>query len=185
MIKTDLTKQFVVHHKVSSNLKKIIEKPLLLQEIKRQYKAEQRYNPDDFYVYYDYTKLDFLKFYKWIAEYAVDHYNAAFNENLLFSDWSAIVLPKNKGLNYHNHIDDWDYHKSSYDVSLIYGLEVPKKSDTSVLFKYENGRYKKQRFKMPIQQDNLIMWSSSLDHCILPNKSKRNIYLISIRCKYE
>ena len=54
---------------------------------------------------------------------------------------SAVVLPPRASINFHNHIDDWDYVNNSYDVSFMYPLYVPKNSKSGVMFRYDNGRY--------------------------------------------
>ena len=46
----------------------------MIKEITRAWKNNERVNNEDFYTEYYYTKLQFMKYYKWIGEYAADHY---------------------------------------------------------------------------------------------------------------
>jgi|TARA_E500000318_G_scaffold105045_1_gene111578 hypothetical protein len=187
MIKAVLSEKFIVHHEISKQLKKSLDEKLMIKEITRAWKNNERVNDEDFYHDYFYTRLQFMKYYKWIAEYAQDHYNVDDkNKKIFFADYSAIVLKPNQGLTFHNHVDEWDYHNNSFDVSMLYPLVVPEsKKETNVLFSYDNGRFRKQRFKVPLRKNFLLMFSSHLDHSILPNQSSKNMILLSIKFKHE
>ena len=98
---------------------------------------------------------------------------------------SAVVLPPGASINFHNHIDDWDYVNNSYDVSFMYPLYVPKNSKSGVMFRYDNGRYKKQRWRIPIVDRQIIGWSSETEHCYQKNNSRETMILLVMRCAYE
>ena len=186
MKKNVITQQFTLVDYAPESLLKIVDQKLMIKEIKRQHKAKQRLTNDVFWVYYDYTKLDYIKYYQYIAEYCVDHYSRQYGERLIMKDFlSAVVLPPGASINFHNHIDDWDYVNNSYDVSFMYPLYVPKNSKSGVMFRYDNGRYKKQRWRIPIVDRQIIGWSSETEHCYQKNISRETMILLVMRCAYE
>tara|TARA_Y100001937_G_C7122894_1_gene333526 strand:+ start:842 stop:1402 length:561 start_codon:yes stop_codon:yes gene_type:complete len=186
MKKAVLTESFIVTDQIAETLKKSLDKKLMIKEIKRAHKAKERVSNENFYHDYFYTKLLFLKYYKWVGEYAQDHFNVIAKDKIMFANYSAIVLKPGESLGFHNHIDDWDYHNNSYDVSMIYPLHVKQgKEKTDILFKYDNGRFKKQRFKIPLHENFLVMFSSHLEHSILPNNTKEDMIFLSIKFIYE
>tara|TARA_R110000803_G_scaffold86261_1_gene152611 strand:+ start:4157 stop:4726 length:570 start_codon:yes stop_codon:yes gene_type:complete len=187
MNKIKLTESFVVTDKIPKALKKMLDKELMIKEIKRAYNNNERVNSSDFYHDYYYTSLRFMKYYKWIGEYAGDHYSALHKQRIIFSNYSAIVLKPQQSLLSHNHIDDWDYQENSYDISLLYPLYIfkNKNKENHIHFEYENGRFKKQRFKLPLNENFLIMFSSELRHSISANLTKENMIFISLQFKYE
>ena len=182
MHKITFSEKFVVTNKISETLKKSLDKKLMIKEITRAWKNNERVNNEDFYTEYYYTKLHFMKYYKWIGEYAADHYFQKHNHRILFAGYSAIVLQPNESLTFHNHVNDWDYHNDSYDVSALYPLVVKEnKNPTNLIFSYNNGRFKRQKFKIPLHENILTMFSSHLQHGILPNQTGKNMILLSIK----
>ena len=160
MHKITFSEKFVVTNKISETLKKSLDKKLIIKEITRAWKNN----------------------YKWIGEYAADHYFQKHDHRILFAGYSAIVLRPNESLTFHNHVNDWDYHNDSYDVSALYPLVVKEnKNPTNLIFSYSNGRFKKQKFKIPLHENILTMFSSHLQHAILPNQTGKNMILLSIK----
>ena len=46
------------------------------------------------------------------------------------------------------------YHNDSYDVSALYPLVVKEnKNPTNLIFSYNNGRFKRQKFKIPLHEN--------------------------------
>ena len=87
MKKNIITQQFTLVDYAPESLLKIVDEKLMIKEIKRQHKAKQRLTNDVFWVYYDYTKLDYIKYYQYIAEYCVDHYSRQYGERLIMKDF--------------------------------------------------------------------------------------------------
>ena len=64
MHKITFSEKFVVTNKISETLKKSLDKKLIIKEITRAWKNNERVNNEDFYTEYYYTKLQFMKYYK-------------------------------------------------------------------------------------------------------------------------
>ena len=172
-----LSEQFVITHKVSNLLK--IDKETLIKNNIRDYVLEKRLIDEDWYFDYNYVKVEDHQHISWIHDYIRDHYREEYGQTPILVKRGGLVLMPNENIGSHHHIDDWNY-EGSPEISVLYCLKERDKLST-VMFEYEFGRNKKRRWKVELEEDTLIIFSSYLRHSISKNFNKDPIVALSFQ----
>ena len=93
----------------------------------------------------------------------------------------SIIQQSGETINYHNHINPWDL-ENSPEISCLYCVsETPEPSH--VIFKYDDGRNKHRRWKVPMKKGTFILYSSSLPFSITKNDNKD--FLINLSLHFQ
>jgi hypothetical protein len=90
----------------------------------------------------------------------------------------GIVQQTGENVNTHHNVKDWHLGESP-EVCCLYTVATGKeKSD--VIFEYDDGRNKHRRLRVPLVQDQFILFSSHLNHYITHNKNKDFLVNLSL-----
>lgn len=149
------------------------------------YKEENRVRDPRYWYRADYHKLNYHQHTHWISDFINEAFKLKYNRKPILTQRhggiSAIIQQTGEQINSHNHIDEWDLNESP-DISALF--TVSKLTEPVFLvFEYDNGRHKYNRFKVPLEQGYGIIFSSSLNHHITKNNNKD--LLINLNMNYE
>ena len=90
----------------------------------------------------------------------------------------GIVQQTGENVNTHHNVKDWHLGESP-EVSCLYTVATGKEK-SYVIFEYDDGRNKHRRWKVPLEQDQFILFSSNLNHYITHNKNKDFLVNLSL-----
>lgn len=149
------------------------------------YKEENRVRDPRYWYRADYHKLNYHQHTHWISDFISEAFSIKYNRKPILTQRhggiSAIIQQTGEQINSHNHVDEWDLNHSP-DISALF--TVSKLTEPVFLvFEYDNGRHKYNRFKVPLEQGYGIIFSSSLNHHITKNNNKD--LLINLNMNYE
>lgn len=149
------------------------------------YKEENRVRDPRYWYRADYHKLNYHQHTHWISDFINEAFKLKYNRKPILTQRhggiSAIIQQTGEQINSHNHVDEWDLNHSP-DISALF--TVSKLTEPVFLvFEYDNGRHKYNRFKVPLEQGYGIIFSSSLNHHITKNNNKD--LLINLNMNYE
>lgn len=149
------------------------------------YKEENRVRDPRYWYRADYHKLNYHQHTHWISDFITESFSIQYNRKPILTQRhggiSAIIQQTGEQINSHNHVDEWDLNHSP-DISALF--TVSKLTEPVFLvFEYDNGRHKYNRFKVPLEQGYGIIFSSSLNHHITKNNNKD--LLINLNMNYE
>ena len=149
------------------------------------YKEENRVRDPRYWYRADYHKLNYHQHTHWISDFITEAFSVKYDRKPILTQRhggiSAIIQQTGEQINSHNHIDEWDLNESP-DISALF--TVSKLTEPVFLvFEYDNGRHKYNRFKVPLEQGYGIIFSSSLNHHITKNNNKD--LLINLNMNYE
>lgn len=149
------------------------------------YKEENRVRDPRYWYRADYHKLNYHQHTHWISDFITEAFSIQYNRKPILTQRhggiSAIIQQTGEQINSHNHVDEWDLNHSP-DISALF--TVSKLTEPVFLvFEYDNGRHKYNRFKVPLEQGYGIIFSSSLNHHITKNNNKD--LLINLNMNYE
>lgn len=149
------------------------------------YKEENRVRDPRYWYRADYHKLNYHQHTHWISDFITEAFSIKYNRKPILTQRhggiSAIIQQTGEQINSHNHVDEWDLNHSP-DISALF--TVSKLTEPVFLvFEYDNGRHKYNRFKVPLEQGYGIIFSSSLNHHITKNNNKD--LLINLNMNYE
>ena len=127
------------------------------------------------YSYVDY-ELEYCQAHQWLQEYVRDHFMIKFNKALIPKlHWGNVYEYNQKSFS-RTTVDPVDL-RNSPDYTLIYGVDVGKDS-TGVVIEYEDNRRKGRTWHLPLNNNHFVMFPSTNQYFITPNKSKQiNIIL--------
>ena len=168
MLKTVLSEQFIITHKVSDLLK--IDKQTLITNNIRNYVLEKRLSDEKWYSDYHYVDLQDHQHLAWIHDYIRDHYKAQYNKTPISINTAGIMQKEGEGINTHNHTWEYDYEKTP-EISCRYCVAMGEKT-TYITFEYHGGRVRHGRWKIPMAPRKLIIFNSEIPHYLTNNENK-------------
>ena len=84
-------------------------------------------------------------------------------------------------INTHNNVKEWHL-EDSPEVDCIFTIKSGKKK-SHIVFEYDDGRNKHRRWKEPLEENQFILFSSSLNRYITANDNKD--FLVNLSCHYQ
>ena len=127
-------------------------------------------------------KIDYSPPLQWLQNYIRDHWGEAYGRNLFSHTMRGVVLSPNKESPLRHTIDPLDL-KNSPDYTFIYGDDVPDNT-CQCLVHYDDNRRVKKRWRLPLINNNFIMFPSTQKFSITKNTSKQLITLLTITYGY-
>jgi hypothetical protein len=127
------------------------------------------------YSYVDY-ELEYCQAHQWLQDYIRDHFRVKYDKALILKlHWGNVYEYNQKSFS-RTTVDPVDL-RNSPDYTLIYGVDVGKDS-TGVVIEYEDNRRKGRTWHLPLNNNHFVMFPSTNQYFITPNKSKQiNIIL--------
>ena len=129
----------------------------------------------------DHFKIEYHQHIQWTQDWLRDHYMLDHRQTLVPTEKDSIrgiVQQLGENVNTHNNVKEWHLNDSP-DVSCLFTVATgEKKSD--IVFEYDDGRNKHRRWKVPLEQNKFILFSSDINHYITHNENKDFLVNLSL-----
>lgn len=182
MNKQLLTEQFVITGELPKESKADIKQ--IKNHILSNFTLADRIKDDQFWYLHDYIKVPYHQHIQWVYDYIRDHYRVEYGRTLVQipkDPIKALVQQTGENINTHCQINDWNL-EGSPEVSCLYCVSTGKKS-TNIVFEYDDGRNKHRLWKLPMKQNQFILFSSSLRHYITKNENAD--FLVNLSYEFQ
>jgi len=177
--KLRLTESFVIQGKLDEVSS--VDTKLIKNHILSNFTLDARYNDDQYWYMKDYVKVPYHQHIQWTQDWLRDHFRSEHERTLVptpIDSIRGIVQQTGENVNTHHNVKDWHLDESP-EVSCLYTVATgDEKSD--VIFEYDDGRNKHRRWRVPLKQDQFILFSSNLNHYITHNKNKDFLVNLSL-----
>lgn len=151
--------------KVNNN---IIKNNILETIIKNiNYVGDQRFND---------IQINFDQNINWVTQYICDNMFARHSLKLVPLNFFVKVHEKNEGSIKRNYIDFYDF-RNSPDFTSFYFIDS---DENDLIIEYED--YRPKYYNINFKTNKIIVWNSSLNHYVLPNKNNFR-YILGINFK--
>jgi hypothetical protein len=107
----------------------------------------------------------------WLIQYICDNMNARHDIKLYPINIFANIHEKNENYIKRNYINFFDYKKCP-DYTCMYFVDS---DENNLIFEYDE--HKKNYLEIPFNTGKIILWDSSLDHYLMPNKNELRVIL--------
>ena len=133
------------------------------------------------YSYSDY-KIPFSQMLGWLNDYIRDHFNVEYHKVLVPKlSWGNVYDYNQKSFS-RTTVDPVDL-RNSCDYTFIYGVDVGKDS-TGVVIEYDDNRRKGRSWHIPLNNNTFVMFPSTNQYFISPNKSKQMNVILTNTYEY-
>ena len=185
MHKQILTEKFVLKDRIPSELN--VDFPKLKEYILSHYNDKFLFQTSNrFTKYPTYYKLNYNQQLGWLSTYICDMFRVEYNTNLVPVNEDAMLinfLEKEETTSIANHIDRWRLEQSP-DISVyVCFTETKEQTFNYINFEYDDNRIVDKVWSTPIQYKNMIVFNSSLNHRITPNKN--DDLMINVLFRYQ
>ena len=175
--KIRLTESFVLKNSIDKV--SAVNQSLIRNHILTNFSLVNRYKDDQYWYMSDYLKIPYHQHIQWTQDYLRDHYRLEFGQTLVPTPNDSIrgvILQSGEQTNVHHNVKDWHLEESP-EVSCLYCVGTGAKP-SNVIFEFDDGRNKHKRWKVPLEKDNFILYSSHLNHYISKNENRDfSVYL--------
>ena len=179
MKKHRLTESFFIEGKIDKV--SAVNTRLIKNHILSNFMMANRYEDDQYWYMSEYLKVPYHQHIQWTQDWLRDHFRLEHNRTLVptpVDSIRGIIQQTGERVNTHHNVKDWHLGDSP-EVSCLFTVGTgPKKSD--VIFEYDDGRNKHRRWKVPLEQDSFILYSSHLNHSITKNENKDFLVNLSL-----
>ena len=177
--KHTLTESFFITGKIDNV--SAIDTRLLKNHILSNFSKLNRYNDSQYWFMSEYLKVPYHQHIQWTQDWLRDHFRAEHGKTLIptpVDSIRGIIQQTGESVITHNNVKEWHL-EDSPEVSCLYCVESgPRSAD--VIFEYDDGRNKHRRWKVPIEKDSFILFSSNLNHRITKNDNKDFLVNLSL-----
>lgn len=177
-----LSEQFFITGKVDSV--SAVNTRLIKNHILSNFMMSNRYNDNQYWYMKEYIKVPYHQHIHWTQDWLRDHYRLEHERCLVptpVDSIRAIVQQTGEQVNTHHNVKDWHL-EDSPEISCLYTVSTgPKNSE--IVFEYDDGRNKHRRWKEPLEENQFILFSSSLNRYITANDNKD--FLVNLSCHYQ
>jgi len=133
------------------------------------------------YAYSDY-QLEFSQANQWLQDYVRDHFNSEYAKTLVQKlSWGNVYDYNQKSFSRAN-VDPVDL-RNAPDYTFIYGVDVGKDS-TGIVLEYDDNRRKGRSWHIPLNNNDFVMFPSTNQYFISPNKSKQMNIILTTTYEY-
>lgn len=182
MLKRVLSEQFIITGKLDNVSK--VDTRLIKNHILSNFTLDNRIKDDQFWYLHDYINVPYHQHIQWVYDYIRDHYRAEHGRTLVQipkDPIKALVQQTGENINTHCQINDWNL-EGSPEVSCLYCVSTGDKP-SHIVFEYDDGRNKHRLWKIPMVQDQFILFSSSLRHYITKNENPD--FLVNLSYEFQ
>ena len=178
MEKHTLTESFFIKGKIDKVSS--INNKLVKNHILSNFSLANRYDDPQYWFMKDYVKVPYHQHIQWIQDYLRDHYRLEYNSTLIptVDGIRGIVLQTGETVNTHNNVKEWHLNDSP-EIDCLLNVANGKKSQ-SIVFEYDDGRNKHRRWKVPLEKDTFILYSSNIPFYITKNENKDFLVNLSL-----
>ena len=177
--KRRLTESFVIRGKIDSV--SAVNTRLIKNHILSNFMMANRYEDDQYWYMSEYLKVPYHQHIQWTQDWLRDHFRLEHNRTLVptpVDSIRGIIQQTGENVNTHNNVKEWHLEQSP-EVSCLYTVGTgDRKSD--VIFEYDDGRNKHRRWRVPLEQNQFILFSSHLNHSITKNDNKDFLVNLSL-----
>ena len=133
------------------------------------------------YSYVDY-QLEYSQAHQWLQDYIRDHFKGEYDKTLVPKlNWGNVYEYNQKSFS-RNTVDPVDL-RNAADYTFIYGVDVGKDS-TGVVIEYDDNRRKGRTWHLPLNNNTFVMFPSTQQYFISPNKSKQMNIILTTTYEY-
>jgi len=161
-----------------------VDTKLIKNHILSNFTLANRMKNDQYWYLKEYVRVPYHQHIQWVQDFLRDHYRLEHGRTLVLlpkDGIRGIVQQTGESVITHNNIQDWHL-ESSPDVSCLFCVsDNEKKSD--IIFEYDDGRNRHRRWKVSIEKDTFILFSSSLNHYITKNEDKD--FLVNLSLQFQ
>ena len=154
---------------------------LLQNHILSNFTKKNRYEDSQYWYMSDYLKVPYHQHIQWTQDWLRDHFRIEHGKTLVptpVDSIRGIIQQTGENVNTHNNVKEWHLEESP-EVSCLYTVGTgDRKSD--VIFEYDDGRNKHRRWRVPLEQNQFILFSSHLNHSITKNDNKDFLVNLSL-----
>ena len=179
MRKHRLTESFVITGKIDKVSS--VDTRLIKNHILSNFTKKNRYEDSQYWYMSDYLRVPYHQHIQWIQDYLRDHFRLTHGKTLIptpVDSIRGIIQQTGENVNTHNNVKEWHLEQSP-EVSCLYTVGTgDRKSD--VIFEYDDGRNKHRRWRVPLEQNQFILFSSHLNHSITKNDNKDFLVNLSL-----
>ena len=169
--KHKLTEQFYITGKVDTVSS--VNTRLIKNHILSNFMLANRYNDPQYWYMKEYVKVPYHQHIQWTQDWLRDHYRLEHGQTLVptpIDSIRGIIQQTGEQGNTQHNVKDWHLAESP-EVSCLYTVSTgPKQSE--VIFEYDDGRNKHRRWRVPLVQDQFILFSSNTPFYITKMKIK-------------
>ena len=182
MEKLRLTESFIITGKIDKVSS--VDTRLIKNHILSNFSLTSRYDDEQYWYMKDYVEVPYHQHIQWTQDYLRDHYRLEHGQTLVptpIESIRGIVQQTGENVNTHNNVKDTLLEQSP-EVDCLYTVQTGKQS-SYIVFEYDDGRSKHRRWKVPLKQDQFILFSSHLNHYITKNENKD--FLINLSLHFQ
>ena len=179
MEKLRLTESFIIIKKIDEV--SFVDTKLIKNHILSNFTLDARYNDDQYWYMKDYVKVPYHQHIQWTQDFLRDHYKLDHQRTLVPTENDSIrgiVQQTGENVNTHNNVKEWHLNDSP-DVSCLFTVATGEKK-SHIVFEYDDGRNKHRRWKVPLEQNQFILFSSDMNHYITHNENKDFLVNLSL-----
>tara|TARA_E500000318_G_scaffold101655_1_gene105288 strand:+ start:2154 stop:2699 length:546 start_codon:yes stop_codon:yes gene_type:complete len=180
MKEIELTKTsiFVDHLNKSSLLKNREIKRNILTQIKSQPKILKNLAE------HDDIKVFLNQHMCWVMDHQTDFFYKHVKKNLSpIGDVFAIFKDQHQSTKLKNYENPYNLYDSP-DYTYIYVVQSGS-SENYIVFEYDNHIRKKLSWQVPLETGKFIMWNSSLNYYLTPNKTLKSTIAMLVHCQIK
>lgn len=179
MEKLRLTESFIIIKKIDEV--SFVDTKLIKNHILSNFTLDARYNDDQYWYMKDYVKVPYHQHIQWTQDWLRDHYMLDHRRTLVPTEKDSIrgiVQQTGENVNTHNNVKEWHLNDSP-DVSCLFTVATGEKK-SHIVFEYDDGRNKHRRWKVPLEQNQFILFSGDINHYITHNENKDFLVNLSL-----
>ena len=177
--KHKLTEQFYIVDKIDKV--SAVNTRLLKNHILSHFMMSNRYKDNQYWYMSEYVKIPYHQHIQWTQDYLRDHYRSEHGQTLVptpIESIRGIIQQTGEQVRTHHNVKDWHLEESP-EVSCLYTVATGPK-ESYVVFEYDDGRNKHRRWKVPLEQDQFILYSSNTPFYITKNENKDFLVNLSL-----
>ena len=180
--KLRLTESFIITGKIDGV--SAVNTSLIKNHILSNFSLANRYKDDQYWYMNEYLKVPYHQHIQWTQDYLRDHYRLEHGQTLIptpVDSIRGIVQQTGENVNTHHNVKDTLLEQSP-EVDCLYTVSTGKEP-SYIVFEYDNGRIKHRRWKVPLRQNQFILFSSHLNRYITKNENKD--FLINLSLHFQ
>ena len=181
--KQRLTESFIIRGKIDEVSS--VDTRLIKNHILSNFTLTNRYDDNQYWYMKDYVKVPYHQHIQWTNDWLRDHYRLEHDRTLVptpIDSIRGIVQQTNENVLTHNNVKEWHLAESP-EVDCLFTVATGKKQ-SFIVFEYDDGRNKHRRWKLPLVQDEFILFSSHLNRYITKNENKDFLVNLSLHFQF-
>ena len=182
MEKHKLTESFIITGKIDKVSS--VDTRLIKNHILSNFSLTNRYDDKQYWYMKDYVRVPYHQHIHWTQDWLRDHYRLEHGQTLIptpVDSIRGIVQQTGENVNTHHNVKDTLLEQSP-EVDCLYTVSTGKEP-SYIVFEYDDGRIKHRRWKVPLVQDQFILFSSHLNRYITKNENKD--FLINLSLHFQ